>query len=86
MVAADVGGAGEEDEHDEHHAAGHHCHRVETARQEVDNPEEIIVNDHELNEVFLCGLHLHLLKYSFFCMFVFSFTSVRGSCRAHAGS
>ena len=38
VVAADVGGAGEEDQHDEDHAAGHHRHCVETARQEVDNP------------------------------------------------
>ena len=41
MVAADIGGAGEEDQHDEDHAAGHHRHCVETARQEVDNPVKI---------------------------------------------
>ena len=38
VVSADVGGAGEEDKHDEHHAARHHRHRVEAARQEVDQP------------------------------------------------
>ena len=84
VVAADVGGAGEEDKHDEHHAAGHHCHRVETARQEVDNPEEIGVNGHELCVVLLFSfISIH---YSFVCIFVSLFTSVRGSCHAHAGS
>ena len=38
VVSADVGGAGEEHQHDEHYAACHHRHRVETARQEVDQP------------------------------------------------
>ena len=52
VVAADVGGAGEEDQHDEDHAAGHHRHCVETARQEVDNPVKIIVNGHSIYDMY----------------------------------
>lgn len=38
MISSDIGGAGQEDKHDENHTAGHHRHSVEAARQEIDNP------------------------------------------------
>ena len=38
MVAADIGGAGEEDDHDEDKAGGHHGAGVEEAGEEVDEP------------------------------------------------